>query len=133
MARGSTALKLVNVPDEPPRGDTSLTREAMSGWSAGQRKCRARKRHNWGPYTVWEHRNYYDVVERCSHCNNRRQADFVRTAHGIRQQTKWKPDYRGNYLLPKGAARLDEDLHDELMAADILSRKIVEVTDDEED
>lgn len=102
----------------------------MAGWSSGQRRCRARKRHNWGPFAVWEHRTFYDVVEQCSHCRNRRQADFVKTPRGLRQATKWKPDYRNGYLLPKGAARLDEDLHDELMAQDILTRKIVEVEDD---
>jgi hypothetical protein len=56
-------------------------------------------------------------------------ADFVPTAFGIRKATPWKPDYRDGYLLPKGAARIDDDMHDELTAADILSRKIVEVPD----
>lgn len=142
MARASAALKkdpapkpearTLHVVDDTPPGDPSLTQEAMAGWKPGQRTCRARKRHNWGPYTVWEHRTFYDVVEQCSHCRNRRHADFVKTARGLRKASPWKPDYRDGYLLPKGAMRIDEDLHDELTASDILSRKIVEVLDDEE-
>lgn len=126
--RGSAALKVVR--DEPPPliGDPSLTQEAVSAWSPGQRKCRARKRHNWGPFTVWEHATTYDVVERCTHCGNRRHADFDKRGRKI---TKWKPDYRNGYLLPKGAAPIDEDLHDELMLGDILSRKILPAPDEE--
>lgn len=128
MAR-SAALRV--VPDEPerPTGDVDLTREAVAGWKEGQRRCRARRRHNWGPYAVYEHRRRWEVIEQCSHCRNRRVADFVPTAFGIRKATPWKPDYRDGYLLPKGAARIDDDMHDELTAADILSRKIVEVPD----
>jgi hypothetical protein len=118
---------------EPLPGDLDLTREAMAGWREGQRTCRARKRHNWGPYTVWEHRRFYEVVEQCSHCRNRRSAEFVKTAWGIRKATPWKPIYRDGYLLPNGAQRITEDLHDELTAMDILNRRIVEVADDEED
>ena len=113
-------------------GDLDLTRETMASWKAGQRICRARKRHNWTAYTVWEHRTYYDVVEVCSHCKNRRHADFVKTAWGLRKASDWQPDYRDGYLLPKGAARIGEELHDELTASDILSRRIVEAPDDEE-
>lgn len=129
---GARALKLV-VPPEEPKGDPSLTTEAVSMWSAGQRRCRGRKRHNWGPAMVYEHRTYYEVVEMCSHCRNRRSADFTKTPHGLRKATKWKPEYRNNYLLPNGARRIDEDLQDELVAADILSRRTIEVPDDEED
>ncbi len=134
MARGAAARKLQLVSEEPAevRGDPTLTQEAVAAWSPGQRKCRGRKRHNWGPHVVREHKYHYDVVERCTHCNNRRSADFMPTSHGIRQATKWKPDYREGYLLPKGAAGLDEDIRDELTAADILSRKMIEVPDDEE-
>lgn len=132
MARAQ-ALKAVPDQVEAPVGDMTLTEEAMAGWTAGQRKCRSRKRHNWGPYMVWQHPTYYDVVEQCSHCRNRRTSDFAHTARGLRQVTKWAPLYRDGYLLPKGAARLDEDLRDELTASDILSRKIVEVVDEEED
>jgi len=134
MARQSAALHIVQ--EEEPReltGDPSLTHETMSGWTEGQRRCRGRKRHNWGSGTVFEHRTWYDVVEQCSHCRNRRHAPFVKTANGIRKADKWKPDYRDGYLLPRGAQRLDEDMMDELVAADILSRKIVEVLDDDED
>lgn len=126
----SAARKLKVVPDEAPPGDLDLTRETMSSWREGQRRCRARKRHNWGPYTVWEYRNHYEVVEQCSHCRNRRVADFSVTG---RKLTKWRPDYREGYLLPKGAMRITDDLHDELMLADILSRKIVEVAFDEDE
>lgn len=101
----------------------------MSEWTPGQKRCRGRKRHNWIAGTVFEHADYWDVVEQCSHCRNRRRADFVPTTHGMRQVTKWKPDYRQNYLLPKGAMRITEDLQDELVAADIMSRKIVPVDD----
>lgn len=101
----------------------------MASWKQGQRTCRARKRHNWGPYSVWEHRSFYEVVEQCGHCRNRRVANFSKSG---RKLDKWKADYRDGYLLPKGAARLDEDLHDELMLGDILSRKIVEVSDDDD-
>jgi hypothetical protein len=112
------------------RGDPTLTEEAVASWNAGQRKCRARGRHRWDPYTVWEHHTYYDVVERCSSCKIRRSADYDKRG---RRQTKWKPDYRdSNYLLPKGAARISEDLKDELVLGDIRSRRIVEVTDEEE-
>lgn len=132
LTSGTAALSVVPEHVEvEPTGDPHLTQEAVASWGAGQRKCRARRRHNWGPYTVYEHRNYYDVVEVCSHCRNRRSADFIVTARGIRQATKWQADYRDGYLLPKGAARLDEDFRDELVASDILSRKMVEVTDDE--
>lgn len=82
---------------------------------------------------VYEHRSYYEVVEMCSHCRNRRTADFVKTSHGLRKEGKWRPDYRGNYLLPKGARAIDEDLQDELVAADILSRKVIEVPDETEE
>lgn len=136
MASAARKLRVVDDVDEQaatPVGDESLTEEAIAGWSAGQRRCRGRKRHNWGPFTVYEHRTYYDVVEQCSHCRNRRSADFIKTSRGLRKATKWQPDYRNGYLLPKGAARIDENLQDELVASDILSRKIIEVTDDEDD
>lgn len=126
----------MTTPEQQERevtGDLDLTRETMAAWKAGQRTCRARKRHNWGPYTVWEHRNFYEVVEQCTHCRNRRSAEFVKTAYGIRKATPWKADYRDGYLLPNGAQRIDEDLHDELTASDILSRRIVEVADDDEE
>jgi hypothetical protein len=132
MARAG-ALRVVaevsNPPDEP-RGDPSKTMEAVAGWREGQRRCRARKRHNWGPYGVWEHRSHYEVVEQCGHCRNRRTADFNKVGHKL---TNWRPDYRDGYLLPKGAARIDEDLHDALMLSDILSRKVVEVPNEDED
>lgn len=115
---------------EAPPGDPSLTREAVSAWKEGQRRCRARKRHNWGPYTVWEYRNHYEVVEQCSHCRNRRSAPFSKTG---RKLDRWKADYREGYLLPKGAMRIDEDLHDELVLTDILTRKIVEAPDPAEE
>ena len=105
----------------------------MALWREGQRRCRGRKRHNWGPFTVYEHVTWLDVVEQCSHCRNRRSAPFVKTAHGLRKVDKWKPDYRDGYLLPKGAMRIDEDLQDELVAADIYSRKIIEVPNEERD
>lgn len=133
MARASALALVSTEPSAPPPGDLDLTRETMASWRAGQRTCRARKRHNWGPFTVYEYRHHYEVVEQCSHCRNRRKADFVKTANGLRKADKWKPDYRDGYLLPKGAARIDDDLHDELTASDILSRKIVEVPDEDED
>jgi hypothetical protein len=68
-----------------------------------------------------------DVVEVCSHCRNRRHADFSLTG---RKLTKWKPDYRDGYLLPKGAAPIDEDQQDALVLADLRSRKIVKVAED---
>lgn len=131
MARNSAALQLVNEV-EPPTGDESLTRDAMSGWKEGQRRCRARGRHNWGPYTVWEHRSFYEVVEQCTHCRNRRSAEFSKTG---RKVSDWKPDYRDGYLLPKGAVplRQAEDLKDELVLMDILSRKVVEVPNEDDD
>lgn len=122
-------LQSVKVDPEPPKGDPSLTREALQGWREGQKRCRARRRHNWNPYTVWEYRNHYEVVEQCSHCRNRRSADFVNTTYGLRQSTKWKADYREGYLLPAGAQRIDDDMRDELVASDILSRRIVEAPD----
>jgi hypothetical protein len=124
-------LALAQEPREE-KGDPDLTLEAVSSWTAGQRRCRGRKRHNWGPGMVYEHRSYYEVVEQCSHCRNRRTADFVKTARGLRKEGKWKPDYRNGYLLPKGARRIDDDLQEELVAADILSRKTIEVPDSEE-
>ena len=129
------ALTLVSVDTDLPPGDIEKTREAMKEWKEGQRRCRARKRHNWGPFTVYVHGNWYDVVEQCSHCRNRRSADFVKTGRGLRKVTKWKPDYRDGYLLPKGSLplRYDEGLQDELTADDILSRKMVQVDDDDRD
>lgn len=46
----------------------------------------------------------------------------------------WRPEYREGYLLPKGAVplRAADDLQDELVLSDILSRRIVEVLDDDE-
>jgi hypothetical protein len=128
--------KLAAVTDTPvikeaPKGDESLTLETMSLWKDGQKRCRARKRHDWKPYNVYKHRGYYEVVERCSQCLNRRVADFVETSRGLRKSDDgWQIDYRDNYLLPKGAMRIDEDIYDELVASDILSRKMVEVEDD---
>lgn len=128
MARSSQALKLVEE-DVPPPGDPSLTREAVAGWKQGQRLCRARRRHNWGPFAVWEHRDFYEVVERCSHCRNRRTATFSKQG---RKLTMWTLEYREGYLLPNGAQRVTDDLHDELVLFDIQSRRIVEVPDDDE-
>jgi hypothetical protein len=119
-------------PQDLP-GDIEKTRETMSLWREGQRRCRARGRHNWSPFTVYEHRTFYEVVEQCSHCRNRRSADFTKTARGLRKATKWQMDYRDGYLLPHGSMRLTEDLHDELWASDILSRRIVEVPDEDEE
>lgn len=144
MPRGNSAaaLQLVSPSGEekePPPGDPTLTREALAGWKEGQRKCRTWKRHRWGPYTVFEHKMRgtknlrYEVVERCTLCGNRRTADFVQTSYGLRMVDRWKMDYRDGYLLPKGAQRIGEELHDELVAQDILSRKVIEVLDDEED
>lgn len=129
MARAA-ALRVVEQERERPRGDESLTVEAMSSWSEGQRRCRARGRHHWGPYTVYEHRDHYEVLERCTHCKNRRSADFAKTG---RKLSDWQPDYRDNYLLPRGAARIEEELKDELVLGDILSRRIVEAVDDDDD
>ena len=132
-ANRTPKLRVVEQVTTTAVGDLDLTRETMAAWKQGQRICRARKRHNWSPYTVWEHRNYYEVVEQCGHCRNRRSAEFVKTAYGLRKNGGWKPVYRDGYLLPNGARRIDEDLHDELTAADILSRRIVEVPDDDEE
>lgn len=136
MAKGNALRIVAEQPDrETPPGDPSLTAEAAAGWKEGQRRCRSRGRHNWGPFTVYEHRTYLEVVEQCSHCRNRRSADYVKTDRGLRKASKWTPDYRDGYLLPRGATplRLDEGLLDELTAGDILSRKIVEVLDDDEE
>lgn len=124
----SAARNLKIVPDEAPPGDLDLTRETMSQWTEGQRRCRARRRHAWKPFTVYEHRNHYEVLERCADCFNRRAADFALTGRKI---SPWRPDrYREGYLLPKGARRITDELHDELVLGDILSRRIVEVVDD---
>lgn len=130
MARGN-ALRVVQDEIEELRGDVDLTREAMSVWREGQRRCRARRRHNWGPFTVFEHRHHYEVVEQCSHCRNRRSADFNKQG---RKLTKWAPEYREGYLLPKGATPLRQldDFQDELVLGDILTRRIVEVLDDDD-
>lgn len=141
MASAARALK--SVPDHPqePVGDADLTRQTMAEWKEGQRRCRARKRHNWGPHIVWERSTgrgrsrttTYEVVEICSHCRNKRTADFVLTARGLRKVGRWEPIYRDGYLLPRGAMRIDEDMHDELTASDILSRKVVEVPNEDDD
>lgn len=127
----SGALRVLEQRDMESSGDPTLTQEAMAAWTKGQRVCRARKRHNWGPFTVYQHGNWYDVVERCTHCLNRRHAPFVQTSRGLRKADKWKADYRDGYLLPKGAMAIDDDLHDELTAADIFSRKLVKADDGE--
>lgn len=115
------------VPARP--GNADLTRDTMAGWREGQRRCRARGRHNWRGLVVYEHRNHYEVTEQCPDCRNRRTADFSRSGHRL---TGWRAEYRDGYLLPKGAARLDEGLHDELWLGEILSRRVVEAIDDEE-
>lgn len=103
----------------------------MARWTEGQRRCRARGRHGWKPFTVYEHRNHYEVVERCPDCLNRRVADFGLSG---RKLSPWRPDrYRDGYLLPRGAMRIVDDLKDELMLGDILSRRIVEAPDDDLD
>lgn len=138
---GETVAKKTAAPlhvvkereSEPPTGDPDLTREAMALWKEGQRRCRARGRHNWGPHAVYEHRNHYEVVERCGHCRNRRTADFAKTTYGLRKVTDWKAVYLDGYLLPRGAMRVVEDIQDELVAADILSRRIIEVPDEDDD
>lgn len=127
----AAALRVVSDDIEEPAGDLSLTLEAMSTWREGQRRCRARRRHNWGPFVVREHVGHYEVVEQCSHCRNRRAADFMKSGRKI---NGWRPEYREGYLLPKGAVplRAADDLQDELVLSDILSRRIVEVLDDDE-
>lgn len=83
---------------------------------------------------MWEHPTFYDVVEQCRDCRNRRAADFVKTrSGGLRKEGKWRPDYRNSYLLPKGAAPIDEDTHDHLVAGDILSRRIQQAPPDDEE
>lgn len=128
------ALALVDSDDrkETPKGDSSLTRQTMADWREGQRRCRARRRHMWMPYTVFQHKHHYEVVERCSSCLNRRHADFIVSPFGLRNADGWHLDYRDGYLMPHGAMRIDDDIRDELVAGDILSRKIIEVPDDDE-
>lgn len=131
MAQAARNLRVVGEQPEPDRrGDPDLTRTALAGWKEGQRKCRARRRHSWGPYTVREHRTFYEVVERCGLCRNLRTADYSKQG---RKLTAWHQTYRDGYLLPKGAARLDDEMHDELVLTDILSRRIIEVPDEDED
>lgn len=130
--KSPTALRVVDTVTELP-GDGSLTREAVAGWKEGQRRCRARKRHNWGPFTIYNHGTWLDVVEQCAHCRNRRSAPYLKTQWGFRKVDKWKPDYRDNYLLPRGAMRLNEELTDELTADDLFSRKMIDVNDDDEE
>lgn len=134
MAQAARKLAAVPPPQpdpEPvtPARDPDLTREAMASWTKEQRICRARGRHRWGPHTVWEHRTYYDVVERCR-CGNRRSADFSKTG---RQLTRWLPDYRDGYLLPKGAAPIEPEQKDDLVLADLLGRRIVEAAEDDDE
>lgn len=119
-----------STPKPTRATDPDLTREALEGWSEGQRKCRARGRHYWRPFTVWEHRNFYEVVEQCADCRNRHTADFTKTG---RRLTKWFPIYRDGYLLPKGAAPIEPEQKDELVLADLLSRRIVEAPTDADD
>lgn len=129
MSPRASALRVVREQSREPQGDPSLTQEAVAGWREGQRRCRARRRHMWAPFTVREFRGHYEVTERCSSCLNRRVADFAKTGRKI---NKWQPIYRDNYLLPHGAMRIDEDLQDELVLGDILSRRIVEVLDEDD-
>jgi hypothetical protein len=135
MAATARALNLVGSDerDEKPKGDPTLTRATMAEWREGQRRCRARRRHMWMPYTVFQHKYHYEVVERCSSCLNRRHADFTITNHGLRIVDGWKLDYRDGYLFPHGAMAIDDDIRDELVSFDILSRKIIEVPDEDED
>jgi hypothetical protein len=99
----ATARKLQAVPLIPPpplevRGDPTLTEEAVASWNAGQRKCRARGRHRWDPYTVWEHHTYYDVVERCSSCKIRRSADYDKRGRCPSDQTYSNRKSLGGHL-----------------------------------
>lgn len=130
MSPRANALRVVAEEPEYVPGDPSLTAETMSLWREGQRRCRARRRHNWQPQTVREYKHHYEVLERCSHCMNRRVADYNKMGRKI---TKWQMIYRDNYLLPHGAQRITDDLQDELSLGDILSRRIIEAPDDEDD
>jgi hypothetical protein len=101
----------------------------MEDWSEGQKLCRARRRHHWKRFTVTVHGvdpnrlgTRMNIVQRCPDCLNRRHADFVRTARGVRQMDDWKPDYREvdgvPYLLPKGAQPVTDELREELIAGE---------------
>lgn len=105
-------------------------RETVAGWSQGQKRCRGRRFHTWNPLTVIEHPGHYEVIEQCPHCKNRRTADYVETTWGLRRATKWKTAYKSGYLLTKGS-KITEDIADELVASDILSRRIVKAGEDD--
>lgn len=109
----------VNTPD---------TATAIDSWTKGQRICRGRQRHNWNALTVVIHRSVFEVIERCSHCANRRHRHMDKDSGYWLD--RWDILYRDNYLLPKGAGRIDDDTQAWLRLTEVLTRKM-EVAPDE--
>lgn len=131
MARAG-ALKLVTTALDDVPGDAEMTKERAKQWSAGQRKCRRRKRHHWSRFhsvvygpDVNRPGTRITVIERCPDCRNRREADHLVTAvgkksRGLRQVDDWKTIYLDvdgvPYLLEKGSQRVTDELREELYA-----------------
>lgn len=115
-------------------GDPALAEEAISGWNAGQVKCRARQRHSWNPFTVVHHvsrsGDYYDVIEQCGYCKSRRHRVLSMAGYW---QGRWKfIRYSEGYLMPKGSGGLTEEHRAGLRLTDVVGRKIQYVNDDDE-
>jgi hypothetical protein len=125
-------------------GDPDKTRNAMAKWTDGQKECRARGRHLYAGLHTYVYGKdpdkigtRMDIIQQCRCCYSvRRHAEHVRTARGLRRAEDWKPDYREHrdvpYLLPKGAARLDDGDHEELTAFLFRKQRLTFVTEDDD-
>lgn len=111
--------------------DPQDVESAMESWNRGQRTCRARQRHSWNPFTVRVHAAFYDVVEQCGHCKNRRHRPLSADGFWL---DKWKAErYSEGYLMPKGAGYITDEGRAALRLDDIMNRKQIIVPDDDEE
>jgi hypothetical protein len=153
MPRSSrAALQVVRDVEPPAEGDPEVRKEKLAEWSEGQAECRAERHHRYRPIQTFV---YYGrkvdwenipigtrllIIEECSRCKSvRHSADFMTTQRGLRQLTKWKPEYRDHkgiaYLLSKGAGRLDDGDMEELRSRKYLrpQRRLNFVADEDEE
>ena len=110
--------------------DPQVFAEVIETWTKGQLACRARQRHNWGPYTAYVNARTADVHEVCGLCKNRRHR-LMNALTGQWIDPKWRAERFGpDYLLPKGVGRLSVEQKDYLRLLEVMSRKITYVDEE---